>query len=62
MNKKMVIADGTNGEDGYWLVEPYSHAPLTVNGKKKYGEDVAGPFSSRGQAEDFYLRMDYAYE
>jgi hypothetical protein len=46
-------------EDGYWLVEPYRHAPLTVDGEKKYGEDIAGPFVSEEHLEDFYLRMDY---
>lgn len=59
---RIVIANGTNGEDGYWLVEPYSHAPLTVDGKKKYGEDIAGPFESEQKAVDYYLRMDYQYE
>lgn len=48
-------------EDGYWLVEPYNHAPIVKNGKSKYGEDIAGPFASREEAEDFYMRMDYIY-
>jgi len=48
--------------DGYWLVEPYRHAPPIVDGKMKHGEDIAGPFDSYQDLADFCIRMDYAYE
>ena len=56
---KIVLA---KREDGYWLVEPYNHAPIMENEKSKYGEDIAGPFDAKEEAEDFCVRMDYIYE
>lgn len=47
---------------GWWLVEPFRHAPLIEAGKTKYGEDIAGPFDSLQDLEDYYIRMDYIYE
>jgi hypothetical protein len=46
-------------EDGFWIVEPYKHAPLVVDGENKYGEDIAGPFNSQQEAINYYMRMDY---
>ncbi len=46
-------------EDGFWIVEPYKHAPLVVDGENKYGEDIAGPFNSEQEAINYYMRMDY---
>ena len=48
--------------DGWWLVQPYRHAPIMVEGKYQHGEDVAGPFDSEQELQNFYMRMDYQYE
>ena len=53
---RMVTAERN---DGWWLVEPFRHAPIKTDGKWQYGEDIAGPFKSEQEVNDFYIRMDY---
>ena len=53
---KMVTAERN---DGWWPVEPFRHAPIKTDGKWQYGEDIAGPFESEQEVNDFYIRMDY---
>jgi len=46
-------------QDGYWLIEPYNHPPIDKNGKREYGEEIAGPFNRFQNAVDYILKMDY---